>query len=68
MPSNPTFIRARELWSRPGRPGRLPVSQATGWRWVQSGRFPKPVELSPGITAWPIEAVEAWEHAKACQE
>ncbi len=38
----------------------LPISSATLWRWVAKGDFPKPVKLSSRITAWPIEAVQAW--------
>ena len=38
----------------------IPISSATLWRWVAKGDFPKPVKLSPRITAWPIEAVQAW--------
>lgn len=30
----------------------IPVSPATIWRWVRAGRFPKPVKLGPGVTAW----------------
>lgn len=38
----------------------LPISSATLWRWVAKGDFPQPVKLSPRITAWSIEAVQAW--------
>jgi hypothetical protein len=61
------FIRIRELASSPGRnglparPGRLPVSCATIWRWVKLGSFPKPVRLGPQTTAWRMEDVERWE-------
>lgn len=30
----------------------IPISPATIWRWVRTGRFPKPVKLGPGVTAW----------------
>ena len=30
----------------------IPISPATIWRWVRAGRFPKPVKLGPGVTAW----------------
>jgi prophage regulatory protein len=32
--------------------GYIPASPATIWRWVRAGRFPKPVKLGPGVTAW----------------
>jgi predicted DNA-binding transcriptional regulator AlpA len=63
----PKFIRARELATtparngKPARIGRLPVSQATLWRWVKLKEFPAPVALGPGTTAWRIEDVEVWE-------
>jgi predicted DNA-binding transcriptional regulator AlpA len=28
------------------------------------GKFPKPVKLSAGITAWRLEEIEAWELEK----
>lgn len=40
---------------------RYEVSRATIWRWVQAGRLPKPVKLSPGCTRWKSSDVEAWE-------
>ncbi|MDR5890296.1 MULTISPECIES: helix-turn-helix transcriptional regulator [Halomonas] len=41
--------------------GRYGVSRATIWRWAQSGRFPKPVKLSPGCTRWRASDLEQWE-------
>jgi len=55
------YFRIRELASVPGREGLLPVAPATVWRWVKLGTFPQPVRLSGGVTAWPAEAVEAWQ-------
>jgi predicted DNA-binding transcriptional regulator AlpA len=34
-----------------------PVSAATWWRGVKSGRFPKPVKLGPNSTAWKAEDI-----------
>lgn len=56
-----TYSRASDLASVPGRKGRYPISVATLWRWVAQGKFPAPVRLSPGVTAWASDAVEAWE-------
>lgn len=67
------FIRIRQLASAPGRngaparQGRLPVSQATIWRWVKLGEFPKPVRLGPQTTAWRLEDVEGWESQRGAQ-
>lgn len=38
----------------------LPFSSSTLWRLVRSGKFPQPVKLSPGVTAWKAEDVRAW--------
>lgn len=40
--------------------GLLPVSRTTIWRWVRNKKFPSPVRLSPGVTAWRSEDIEAW--------
>lgn len=58
------FIRIKELASVPGRPGRLPLSPNSVWRLVRQGRFPKPLRLSPGCTAWLLEDVRNWEMAR----
>lgn len=55
------FIRARQLFSTKNSPGRWPIAPATGWRWVATGRLPAPVKLSEGVTAWPLEVIEAQE-------
>ena len=47
--------------ARPAKPGRLPISSATLWRWVKAGEFPPPVRLSGGVTAWKLAEIEAWE-------
>lgn len=60
------YIRQRELIGIPGKagkPGRLgivPFSRTTLWRMIKAGTFPAPVKLSPGVTAWRVEAVMAW--------
>lgn len=46
---------------------RYDVSRATIWRWVQIGRLPRPVKLSPGCTRWRASDIEGWE-AKRCGE
>ena len=38
---------------------RYDVNPSTIWRWVQAGRFPRPVQLSPGCTRWRIDEIEA---------
>lgn len=50
--------RVRQLASGPHRPGILPVSQATLWRWVRAGKFPRPFKLSVGVTVWDADEVD----------
>lgn len=54
------FIRLRELASTHGKPGMIPASPATIWRWVRAGRFPAPVKLSDRVTVWETTKVEAF--------
>lgn len=51
-------FRMRELATRKGRPGLLPVSPATIWRWVREQKFPAPFKLGAGVTCWDAAAVE----------
>ncbi|UUZ49505.1 AlpA family phage regulatory protein [Massilia sp. B-10] len=38
--------------------------RATLWRWVAAGTFPKPVKLSPGVTAWDNDDLDAYDAAR----
>ncbi len=38
----------------------VPISDATLWRWVKLKKFPAPVKLGPGVTAWREQDVRAW--------
>lgn len=38
----------------------IPVGATTLWRWVNAGKFPKPIKLSERVTAWRCEDVRAW--------
>ncbi|PQP01249.1 transcriptional regulator [Massilia phosphatilytica] len=53
-------IRISELASTKGKPGKLPVSPTTVWRWVREGRFPKPFKLGLSVTVWDADEVEAF--------
>lgn len=37
----------------------IPLGKTTWWEGVKSGRFPKPVKLSPRCTAWRAEDIRA---------
>lgn len=45
-PSNEQLLRVGQVCARVG------VSKTTWWAWVQSGKAPKAIKLSPGITVW----------------
>lgn len=53
------YMRQRQLI-----PAIIPVSSATFWRMVKSGRFPRPVKLSERVTAWAVEDIRAWMLAR----
>lgn len=44
--------RLSQLATTKNRPGLLPVSPATIWRWTAQGRFPKPFRLGSNTTVW----------------
>jgi predicted DNA-binding transcriptional regulator AlpA len=56
--------RVRDLCSTAERAGLLPVSQATLWRWVREGRFPRPFKLGERVTVWDAQEVEAYLRAQ----
>jgi predicted DNA-binding transcriptional regulator AlpA len=35
----------------------IPVGRTSWWKGVRSGRFPKPIKLSPRCTAWRAEDI-----------
>jgi prophage regulatory protein len=45
------FVRLRDILAPTGP---LPISRSSWWAGVASGRYPKPVKLSPRITAWRV--------------
>jgi predicted DNA-binding transcriptional regulator AlpA len=53
-------IRVSDLATTKDKPGLLPVSPATVWRWVREGKFPKPFKLGESVTVWDAAEVEAF--------
>lgn len=53
---NAGYLRLRHIIGDPKAappiPPIIPVSRSTWWAGVKTGRFPTPVKLGPGITAW----------------
>lgn len=43
----------------------VPISPATLWRWVKSGKFISPSKLSDRVTAWRCEDVRRWIDAQS---
>lgn len=58
-------LREAHIVTKPGRPGVLPVSSATWWRWVKAGKAPKPVKLGEKVTAWRVGDLRAWMQSRA---
>ena len=54
------IIRLADLASTKGKPGKLPVSPDTIWRWVRGGQFPAPFKLSARVTVWDLDQVDAF--------
>ncbi len=50
----PTFLRAKQILGdkEKGIPPILPISHATWWAGVKSGRFPQPVRFGKRMTMW----------------
>lgn len=58
------YVRLAQILGNPNAsppiPPIIPVSPATWWAGVKSGRFPKPVKtLGPRIAAWRVEDIRA---------
>lgn len=36
------------------------IARSTVWKWCADGRFPKPIKLSPRVSAWHVADVRTW--------
>jgi prophage regulatory protein len=54
------LIRLPEVMSRVG------LGRSTIYRWMNEGKFPKPVQLGGHAVAWVEEEVETWVAEKSC--
>lgn len=52
------ILRVAEIATTKSKPGLLPVSPTTVWRWVREGKFPKPFKLGECVTVWDAAEVE----------
>ena len=55
------FVRLPQIIgdTKRGIPAVIPVSKSAWWAGVKSGRYPKPVKLSPRTTAWSVVSIRA---------
>ncbi|WP_236775616.1 helix-turn-helix transcriptional regulator [Agrobacterium tumefaciens] len=48
------FVRLNQIV---GPNGPLPISKSGFWAGVKSGKFPKPLKVSPRVTVWKAEDI-----------
>ena len=60
------LLRIAQIASTHNRPGLIPASPATIWRWAKAGKFPKPFKIGAATTVWDAAQVDAF--IKAQQE
>lgn len=55
------FLRVKQILgdTKQGIPPIIPVKKSAWWQGVKSGRFPKPIKLSAGVTVWRVEDIRA---------
>ena len=58
------FVRLKQILGDPKAdppvPAVIPVSRSTWWNGVKTGRFPKPIKLTPRTTVWRAEDIRAY--------
>ena len=57
------FVRESQLVQNPKRPipnPLLPFSSSTLWREVRNKKFPAPVKLTKGVTAWRVSDIRGY--------
>jgi hypothetical protein len=57
------FVRESQLVQNPKRPipnPLLPFSSSTLWREVKKKKFPAPVKLTSGVTAWRVRDIRIY--------
>jgi uncharacterized spore protein YtfJ len=55
------FLRVSQIvgdpTAKPPKPAIIPVSKSGWWAGVKSGKYPAPLKLSEGVTAWRVEDI-----------
>jgi len=58
------YLRLSQIIGDDNNVPLFPVSKSTWWAGVKAGRYPKPIKLSPRVTAWSVESIrKLLEHA-----
>jgi predicted DNA-binding transcriptional regulator AlpA len=52
------IVRLAEIASTKNKPGILPVSRATIWRWVREKKFPQPFKIGTSVTVWKMADID----------
>ncbi len=55
------FLRISHILgdAKKGIPPRIPVSRATWYSFIKSGKYPKPMRLSEGVAVWRTADIDA---------
>jgi hypothetical protein len=59
------LVRAKQIYSEPGRPGRLPISKPTFFAGLRKGFYPPGRWISPNVRVWTEEEVVLMEEGRA---
>jgi len=55
------FVRLHQILgdrkSDPVIPPIIPISRASWWNGIKSGKYPQPIKLGPRTTAWRVEDI-----------
>jgi len=49
-----SYLRITDVVQKTG------IAKSTIWLWVKQKKFPKPIKLSPRITVWAEDKIDAW--------
>lgn len=55
-PATTRFLRLKQII---GPHGPLPISRSGFWKGVKDGKFPRPRKISPRVTVWRAEDIDA---------
>ena len=59
----PTFLRSKQIIgdkkADPQIPPIIPISESAWWLGVKDGRYPSPIKLSPKVTVWRSDEIQA---------